>query len=275
MKTKYVFLDIDGTLVGYDSKIPDSALRALKLAQANGHKMIICSGRPFYMLYPELLEAVQFDGMVTSCGACVLVDGEVIYESRIEGEALYTLIDYCRREGIRYLLQAKDNAYCERDFEEIVLPGMIAAGFNEKVVNQAYGTRTLVEDVKKIKGAQKLSYFCSPYSPEKISADLDEKYYVVDFSVGESDKSSSFGEINNRNATKATGIEQYIAHVGGSIEDTIAIGDSGNDLEMINLAHVSVAMGNATEQIKAAADIITTDVDKDGIYNAFLKLGLI
>ena len=50
MSTKYIFIDIDGTLVGYDTKIPDSALKALLAAQANGHKMIICSGRPFYML---------------------------------------------------------------------------------------------------------------------------------------------------------------------------------------------------------------------------------
>ena len=75
--------------------------------------------------------------------------------------------------------------------------------------------------------------------------------------------------------TKATAIEHFLSHIGGSIEDTIAIGDSGNDLEMINFAHISVAMGNATDAIKAAADFTTTAVDNDGIYNAFVKLGLI
>ena len=47
MNTKYIFLDIDGTLVGYDAKIPDSALKALKMAQANGHKVLIASGRSY------------------------------------------------------------------------------------------------------------------------------------------------------------------------------------------------------------------------------------
>jgi Cof subfamily protein (haloacid dehalogenase superfamily) len=275
MKTKYVFIDIDGTLVGYDSRIPDSALRALKQAQGNGHKVIICSGRPLYMIYPELLQAVKFDGIIASGGACVAVDGKVIFESLIEGESLKRIIEYFRREGIHYLVQSKDMAYGEDAFKSIVIPGMIASGYNKELVDQSYEILTIVDDVTCVSRAEKLSYFASPYSPDKISADLGGKYYVVDFSVGKVNTARSFGELNNADATKATGIEQYIRHVGACREDTIAIGDSGNDLEMINYAGYSVAMGNATEPIKAAADFITTDVDKDGIYNAFLKLGLI
>jgi Cof subfamily protein (haloacid dehalogenase superfamily) len=275
MNTKYIFIDIDGTLVGYDSKIPDSALEALKLAQKNGHKVIICSGRPLYMIYPELLSAVKFDGIIASGGACVVVDGKVIFESLIRGESLKNVIDYFRREGIYYLVQSKDMAYAEKEFRTVVIPGMIADGYNEELVEQAYEILTIVDDVTVIEDAEKVSYFGSPYSPDKISSDLGGKYYVVDFSVGNVKTKLAFGELNNADATKATGIEQYIRHVGACREDTIAIGDSGNDLEMINYAGYSVAMGNATEQIKAAADFITTAVDKDGIHNAFLKLGLI
>ena len=273
MSTKYVFIDIDGTLVGYDTKIPDSALKALLAAQANGHKMIICSGRPFYMLYPELLQAIKFDGIITSGGACVMVDGKVIFEDILDSKSLAEIIDYFRREGIKYLVQSKDDAYCEKDFEEIVLPGMIKLGYNPQIVEQAYGKHTNVDDVRVIKNAEKVSYFCSPYSTEKISADLEGKYYVVSFSVG--NNASGFGELNNASVNKAEGIKRFIEYVGGSIEDTVAIGDSGNDIEMINFANVGVAMGNATQPIKDAADIITTDVDKDGIYNAFVTLGLI
>jgi Cof subfamily protein (haloacid dehalogenase superfamily) len=275
MKTKYVFLDIDGTLVGYDSKIPESALMALKAAKANGHKMIICSGRPLYMVYPELLSAIEFDGIISSGGACVTVGDKVIYESIIEGETLQTVVEYFRREGIRFMVQSKDHAFCEKDFEGIVIPAMLAAGVSKELIYQAYGRHTVVEDASVITGAEKLSYFCSPYPPSKISEDLSGIFYVVDFSIGISEEFSSFGELNNAGVTKATAIGHYLSHVGGSIEDTIAIGDSGNDLEMINFAHISVAMGNATDEIKAAADFTTTAVDNDGIYNAFVKLGLI
>ncbi len=275
MKAKHVFLDIDGTLVGYDSKIPASALKALELAKANGHKIIISSGRAYCMIYKELLAAVDFDGIISSGGACVMVDGKVIYESYIEGEDLAFVIDYFRANGINYLLMSKDDIYAEPVFNKYVLPGMIKAGYNEALVRQAYGTNIEVEDIRLVKGGNKLAYFTSPFKTDKISSDLNGRFYVVDFSVGKTEKSNFFGEMNNGGVTKASGIDEYLKYVGASLEDTIAIGDSANDLEMLEHAAIAVAMGNGTDAAKAAADFVTTDVDKDGIYNAFLKLGLI
>lgn len=275
MKTKYIFLDIDGTLVGYDSKIPPSALKALQMAQANGHKIIIASGRSYGMIYKELLSALDYDGIITSGGSCVMVDGKVIFESLIEGEDLAFVIDYFRANGINYLLLSKDKLFAEPVFNNEVIPGMIANGYSKELVDQAYGWNTEVEDVRLIKGGQKLAYFTSPYLPDKISNDLGGKFYVVDFSVGEVKEDTYFGEMNNAGITKASGIDEYLAYVGGSIEDTIAIGDSANDLEMLEHAHIAVAMGNGTDAAKKAADFVTTAVDKDGIYNAFIKLGLI
>lgn len=275
MKTKHIFLDIDGTLVGYDSKIPASALKALQLAQANGHKIIIASGRSYGMIYSDLLNTVKFDGIIASGGACVIVDGKVIYESFIEGDDLAFIIDYFRKNGINYLLMTKDELYAEPVFNNHIIPGMIANGYNKDVVKQAYGWNTEVEDVRVIKGGEKLAYFTSPYLPDKIAKDLDGRFYVVDFSIGKVSEGSYFGEMNNAGVTKASGIDEYLAYVGASIEDTIAIGDSANDLEMLEHAQVAIAMGNGTEAAKAVADFVTTDVDKDGIYNAFKKYGLI
>ncbi len=275
MKPKYVFLDIDGTLVDYKAEIPPSALKALRAAQANGHKMIIASGRTLFIIYPRLLEAVKFDGIIASGGACVIADGELIYESVIEGEPLKAIAEYFKKEGIHYILQAKDATYVERDFVDVVLPSMRRAGYSEDLIESAYSRYTLVEDMTRIRGGEKLSFFGSHNSPSKISEDLGGRYYVADYSVGKIKSPTYFGEMNNAGVNKASAIEQYLAYVGGSLEDTIAIGDSGNDLEMISFAHIGVAMGNATEAIKNAADLVTTAVDDDGIYNAFVKLGLV
>ena len=275
MNTKHVFLDIDGTLVGYDSKIPASALKALQMAQANGHKIIIASGRNYGSIYKDLLAAVDFDGIIAAGGTCVIVDGKVIFESFIEGDDLAFVIDYFRANGINYLLATKDDIYAEPAFNNYVIPGMIKNGYNEELVMQAYGGNIEVDDVKLIKGGEKLAYFTSPYLPHKIAKDLDDRFYVVDFSVGNVNGDTYFGEMNNAGITKASGIDAYLAHVGASIEDTIAIGDSANDLEMLEHAHIAVTMGNGTDAAKAAADFVTTAVDQDGIYNAFVKLGLI
>ena len=154
---------------------------------------------------------------------------------------------------------------------------MIKSGFSEELLNKSYADVITVDDILSVPDIEKFSYYLSPLSPQKISDDNGGKFYVTDFSVGKAADESGmyFGEMNMAGVNKATAIERYMAHVGAPISDSIAFGDSGNDLEMMKFAGFSVAMGNATQPIKDAADMITDDVDKDGIYNAFVKLGLI
>ena len=78
-----------------------------------------------------------------------------------------------------------------------------------------------------------------------------------------------------RDRNKATGIARYVKWVGADMKDTIGVGDGPNDMEMLCTVAVSVAMGNASEDLKALADVVTDDVGEDGIKNAFRKLGLI
>lgn len=277
MKTKYLFLDIDGTLVGYDSKMPESALAALNAAKKNGHKVIIASGRSRSIIYPDLLAAVDFDGIIASGGACVVCGGEVIFRSTIKGDTLRGIVNYLRREGIRFIVQSSNASYGEPDFRTVMIPAMIKSGFSEELIKKSFSDVITVDDILSVPDIEKFSYYLSPLSPQKISDDNDGKFYVTDFSVGKAADESGmyFGEMNMAGVNKATAIERYMAHVGASISDSIAFGDSGNDLEMMKFAGFSVAMGNATQPIKDAADMITDDVDNDGIYNAFVKLGLI
>lgn len=75
--------------------------------------------------------------------------------------------------------------------------------------------------------------------------------------------------------TKASGIEVMLRHLGMDRKDSIAFGDSYNDLEMLEFAAVGVAMGNAPEAVKKAANLVTDEVTEEGIYNGFLELNLI
>ena len=75
--------------------------------------------------------------------------------------------------------------------------------------------------------------------------------------------------------TKATGIQKVLDFYGADVKDAIGIGDGANDIEMLKFCGTGIAMGNADERAKAAADIITDDIDKDGLYNAFKRMGLI
>ena len=275
MTPKHIFIDIDGTLVGYDAKIPPSALAALKQAQRNGHKIIIATGRQRAQIYPDLLAAMDFDGIIASTGAYVECSGRAVYESLIEGDDLRAMIDYFEREGICYLLMTRDELYADETFGKIVLPYMREAGYSEELIQGAYGHVIVTDKTRGVRGVEKSSYFLSQKTTAQMSRELNDRFYVVDYSVGNLKTELFFGEITLAGVNKGSGILRYLEAAGASVEDTVAIGDSGNDIDMIDLCAVGVAMGNATDKIKTAADYVTTDVDKDGIYNAFKHLGLI
>ena len=275
MTPKYVFLDIDGTLVGYDAKIPPSALEAMRRAKANGHKMIIATGRQRAQIYPDLLASPLFDGIVCSTGAHVECGGRCIYQSVLTRDDLCFLLDYFDRQGICYLIMTSDELYSDQAFHDIVLPYMRQVGYSEGLIRGAYGNVRVTDAPRDLGGVEKLSYFLSERTTQQMTDDLDGRFYVVDYSVGDLKTEKYFGEITLAGVTKGTAIERYMAYVGASPADTIAVGDSGNDIDMFHVAGYSVAMGNATEPIKAAADLVTRRVDDDGIYAAFEKLGLI
>ena len=73
---------------------------------------------------------------------------------------------------------------------------------------------------------------------------------------------------------KAVGIRRIMDRLHADYRDAVVFGDALNDLSMFTDEWTKVAMGNACEELKERADLITDDVDKDGIYNACVKLGL-
>ena len=80
---RIIFLDVDGTLVNGDGIIPNSAKYAIKTAKDNGHRFVICTGRSRYQLSEELMD-MGFDGVISSDGADVEVNGERVYHVCID-----------------------------------------------------------------------------------------------------------------------------------------------------------------------------------------------
>lgn len=84
-----------------------------------------------------------------------------------------------------------------------------------------------------------------------------------------------FGDIGLKDINKSSAILALLKYLGVSVEDTIAFGDAKVDIPMLSCCATGVAMGNGGEEIKEMADLITDDVDEDGLWNAFRKLDLI
>ena len=103
-------------------------------------------------------------------------------------------------------------------------------------------------------------------SVRSVIKDLDPSFTLVNNTVGLPE--DLMAEIVLSDISKATGIEKVLSYYGASREDSVAIGDGSNDIEMVEYANIGIAMGNASADLIAVADYVTTDIEKDGIKNA-------
>jgi Cof subfamily protein (haloacid dehalogenase superfamily) len=124
-----------------------------------------------------------------------------------------------------------------------------------------------LEDVNKV------CFLESSLTFEQIKEELDGRFTAIQCTIPVFGEHS--GELMIPGIHKASGIARLLNHLNIPREDSIGIGDGLNDLEMLEYCQVGIAMGNAREQVKAVADDITDRIEEDGLYNCFLKYGLI
>ncbi|MBO5372125.1 MAG: HAD family hydrolase [Lachnospiraceae bacterium] len=272
MNKKAVFLDIDGTIVDFNGNIPNSAKTAIRLAKANGHKMVICSGRSLFQMYDELL-SLGFSGIVGAAGAFVMADDKDIYHAYIDEEHRKSSFEYLEKNGFFFCYQSNDGIVINERSKNGMVDILSSNGLSELRIERLIGNMQVTDEPWKNEKNEKIVYYNGPYPVKKVAADLAPYFEVVPMSLGKMDDYS--GEISIGGINKATGMEIYLHHTGIKREDSIALGDGANDLEMMEYAGIGVAMGNARAEVKELADMITDSIHEDGLYNAFVKLGLI
>lgn len=84
-----------------------------------------------------------------------------------------------------------------------------------------------------------------------------------------------FGDLGVKDINKAHAIDVFLEHLGAMRSDTIAFGDAKIDIPMLEYCEIGVAMENGGPEILAMADLVTDDVEADGLYKGFDKLGLL
>lgn len=278
MQQKVIFFDIDGTLIEFGGGFPESAKRGLTQAKENGHKIVICSGRSKCQVEDRLLD-FGFDGLVCAAGAYVEYRDEVVYEHFMSEEQTKELLSYMEDNDTVYMLQCTDKIVAtgrcmEAMFEDFKkrswgrMPENISKIFQHQRIDD-----DLLANAKLYSNAEKVCFYNANKSLEDVAKDIGSAYDLTAMSF-KSERDAS-GEITVAGINKAYGMEKLIEFMGVNREDTVAFGDGPNDFEMIEYAKVGVAMGNASDDLKAKADMVTTAIDDDGIYNGLKKLGLV
>ena len=117
--TKLIFLDIDGTLVrAGENTPPDSALKAIRAAQAKGNKVFLCTGRNPDMLKPLL--KFGFDGYVGAAGGYVVVDDEVIYDQPMTKEDTELALELLHKNGVFCTVEGVDGSWGDENLGEFL-----------------------------------------------------------------------------------------------------------------------------------------------------------
>ncbi len=277
MTRKAVFVDVDGTLIDDYGQVPESALRAVREARANGHLVFLCTGRSMVELTPSIHE-VEVDGYVLSSGAYVQVGPDVLLEERLSPEAVRHVADFFDAHGGGYYFQASDGVYASPEARDLLRTIVAASVASDPAFSEVdHGLLTYVDTITvdvdpRTMAMTKAIFFESAVPLEDLRAEFQD-FLIVPASV--TVFGANAGEMTIPGIHKATGIDVVLDHVGVGLADTIAIGDSYNDLEMLEHVAVGIAMGDAPRAVRDIADEVTTSTIEDGIRLAFLRHGLI
>jgi Cof subfamily protein (haloacid dehalogenase superfamily) len=272
-----VFIDVDGTLVTYENVLPESAVSAIRKARANGHRVYITTGRSRAEVYQNIWD-IGLDGMIGGNGSYVEDHGQVILHQLITRDQCRRIVDWLHERGLEFYLESNNGLFASENFETA---GLTAIREYSKRKGRASSTLTIREAFPDmIFGGElyrddlnKVSYLLNTYQDF-----LDTRDHFPDLennTWGGAGETALFGDLGVKNITKAHALQVLLDHLGASVQDTIALGDAKIDIPMLKLCRWGVAMGNAGEETKAAADYITDDVENDGLWKAFKHFGLI
>ncbi|MCR5388280.1 MAG: Cof-type HAD-IIB family hydrolase [Lachnospiraceae bacterium] len=262
MSIKAAFFDIDGTLWDYDCVLPESTVKAVQAFRANGNKAYLCTGRTKgHAMSPKLWQ-MGFDGLVAGCGTYAEDNGEIVYNHIIDDNLALKTVETCYKYKCYPMLEGTDCLYFSFD----------------DFAQDEYGRKIMAEkdhvnyDLYDTWGEWKMNKLaCASKEGSDRDKVIEELGDYYDFLI----HNDFVFEMVPKGHTKASGMKLIIERLGINMDDTYAFGDSVNDINMLEASGVGVAMGNASEIAKNAADYVTTDIHDDGIYNALKHFELI
>lgn len=276
--SKIIFLDVDGTLVDYENRIPESAIKAIRKARENGHRVYICTGRSKAEVYPELWD-IGLDGMIGGNGSYVEDTGTVVMHQLITLEQCCRIVDWLNSRKLEFYLESNNGLFASEHFAKKAQPAIREysrrkgkpsadkATVDNVFPDMIYGEKLYRNDLNKI------SYLLNSYQDF-----LETKEQFPDMENGTwggAGETALFGDLGVKGITKGNAISHLLDYLKAKPEDTIAFGDAKIDIPMLECCEIGVAMENGGKEIKEIADYITDDVENDGLYNAFVKFGLI
>ena len=277
LKPKAIFLDMDGTILNHQNKVRIQTKEIIDALRNQGIYVILATGRDADEIERLVPKGFQVDGLITSNGATGYVGKKVIFKHSLSLRLVETIINKARENKVYYelyhygasrVILKQDQQYVLNEVKE---PKPNSVGMNEWL-SRKHSIKEEIAWMDKIEGNEFSKFYFFARTKKQINSwknELDKIKQVMDFTTSSSTEHNV--ELMAANVNKATGIKQMLQHFSLSGGETLAIGDSDNDLPMLQFVSYAVAMKNAPEHIKEIADDVTEfTCDEDGVYH-YLK----
>lgn len=252
---RLVAIDVDDTLLTDDLKVTPGTREALHEAVRQGVVVTLATGRMFASARQTADQLDLNVPIITYQGALIknLLDGKVLYERPVPAGAGAEIVAYAEERGLHLQGYLDDKLYASADNDKVKA--------YSKLTGVPYEVRTDFRTIAE-KGSLKLLIIDEPEKLDALAPELRERFGDR---VHITKSKPNFLEFLHPEATKGHALLHLAAHYGIGRSETVAIGDSWNDHEMIEAAGLGVAMANAVEPLKRIADHITASNNEEGV----------
>lgn len=274
MDIKLIATDLDGTTLKEDKTLSEANTAAFKAASKKGIVVVPATGRTLHMIPEQITNLECINYAVTSNGASVvnLKDNSVIYSNFISKETSLKILDILSTYNI--VIEIFENGYSQS--EKGVVKRLPAYDRSELLYYYRIEKQVFVDNLREflLQNNNAVEKICIPYLPNKsMRSDIINKLNKIDGCALTSANDLDI-EINAETANKGDGLKHLCDYLGIKKENVMVFGDEKNDMDMFRFAGTAVAMGNAAEVLKRAADIVTETNENDGVACAIRKYAI-
>jgi len=261
MRYKLIAADIDGTLLNSKGRLTEETKQAIRQAVDKGVVFAISTGRPLQGLKP-VVDEIGFDLPLITYNGAMLIMGKsqnVIYEKKLSRDNCIKVLELGKERGTNIVVWNDNKLYCDK--------------INSKTIEYGKLTRTkpiLSEHLDKTvdTGATKILWYDDIPLISKYEKEINE---IFRGSINVHISRPMFLEFVDKDASKAIAMHKLGEYYGIDRSEMIAIGDSSNDISMIEYAGLGIAMENARKDIKDKADYVTLSNDDNGVAHVIRK----
>ncbi|SDK18672.1 HAD family hydrolase [Sediminibacillus albus] len=276
-QAKAVILDMDGTMLNHVNEVSENLKNYVKILRKQGRLVFIATGRTLKEVNDAVPADLKVDGMVCANGMVIYAEGEQIIKHMLDGGLVKELVEKARKANIYYEVHSNDSPGAALQEDKGYFEEQIEEPKPDTVKEDEWRSRqaALEQDVE---WKARLPWDCAikiyffsrdKHQISRWKQTLDQIKKQNDFSTFSS--SDHNVEVMEKNISKATGMQYLLEKFSLSSQDVMMVGDSENDLPLMEIAGYAVAMKNAPSNVKEKVDEITAySYKEDGLYR-FLK----